>query len=339
VRGLLARLASYWRGLRHSSQLDADMETEMRFHIDMEAQRLMRQHGLDAHEARRQAGIAFGGIEKYRGASHDALGFTWARGVSVDLKLAVRMLVKYRGLTLAGGLALAIAIGIGAGWYDLTGDLLRPVLPLPEGDRIVEIEMRNSLASEDERRVLHDFLAWRRNVRSIEDLGAYRTLERNLILGDARPEPVTVAETTASAFRLVRVPPLVGRPLLDADEEPGAPPVVVLGYQVWQRRFGRRPDAIGRTIQLGRVTTTVVGVMPEGFAFPVNHGLWVPLQLRPSGYAPLEGPAIRVFGAGHHSDAGTRGGVSTNRTRGGSLPPDSRASAPARPGVRRRVSG
>ena len=213
-----------------------------------------------------------------------------------DYKLGVRMLVKYPGLTLAGGLALAIAIGIGAGWYDLMGDLLRPTVPLPQGGRIVEIEMRNPVASGDERRIAHDFLSWRRGLRSVEDLGAYRTLERNLILGDARAEPVKVAETTASAFQLARVPPLLGRPLLEADERPGAPPVVVVGYDVWQRRFDGSPDAIGRTVHVNRTMATVVGVMPEGFAFPINHRLWIPLQLQPSGYAPLEGPAIRVFG-------------------------------------------
>jgi putative ABC transport system permease protein len=69
-----------------------------------------------------------------------------------DYKLGIRMLVKYPGLTIAGGLALAIAIGIGAGWYDLTRDFLRPHLPLPDGDRIVEIEMRNTVASEPESR-------------------------------------------------------------------------------------------------------------------------------------------------------------------------------------------
>ena len=104
-----------------------------------------------------------------------------------------------------------------------------------------------------------------------------------------------VAETTASAFRLARVAPLLGRPLLDADEKPGAPPVVVLGYSVWQRQFGGLTDAIGRNVQLVRTTTTVVGVMPQGFAFPVNHRLWVPLQLNPSGYSPLEGAAILLF--------------------------------------------
>ena len=79
--------------------------------------------------------------------------FRTNRGNSMvqDYKLGVRMLVKYPGLTFAGGLALAIAIGIGAGWYDLSRDLLRPTLPLPDGDRIVEIEMRNSATGEDER--------------------------------------------------------------------------------------------------------------------------------------------------------------------------------------------
>src|SRR5687767_4589766 len=137
-----------------------------------------------------------------------------------DYKLGWRMLLKYPGLTVAGGLALAIAIGIGAGWYDLTGDFLRPRLPLPDGDRIVEIEMRNSAASEDERRLLHDFLGWRRDLQSVQELGAYRTIERNLVLGDAQADPVTGAEITASAFQLVRVPPFVGRPLLASDEQP-----------------------------------------------------------------------------------------------------------------------
>jgi predicted permease len=107
---------------------------------------------------------------------------------------------------------------------------------------------------------------------------------------------VTVAEITASAFRLVQVPPIHGRPLLDADERPGAPPVVVLGYDVWRQWFGGRADAIGNTAQLGRTVATVVGIMPEGFAFPLNHQLWTPLQLRGSGYAPLEGSAVQVFG-------------------------------------------
>jgi predicted permease len=211
-------------------------------------------------------------------------------------KLAWRMLAKYPGLTIAGGLALAIAIGVGAGWYDLSGTLLRPAIPLPGGDRLVEVEMRNPVASADEGRLLHDLGIWRRDARTLVDLGAWRTLDRSWRVGDARAEPVTVAEISASAFRVARLPPILGRTLIEADEQPGAPAVMVIGHSLWQRQFGGREDVIGRTVLLGNTTTTVVGVMPDGFAFPVNHRLWTPLQFRPQDYGPLEGPPVRIFG-------------------------------------------
>src|SRR6185503_4253344 len=140
-----------------------------------------------------------------------------------DFKLAVRMLLKYPGLTIAGGLALAVAIGAGAAWYDLWGKLLAPTIPLTEGDRIVLIETENILTNEGEPRVVRDFLEWRRELQTIEDLGAYRPDTRNLIIGRTAPEPIQIAELTATAFRTARVPPLLGRALLDSDELPGAP--------------------------------------------------------------------------------------------------------------------
>jgi hypothetical protein len=213
-----------------------------------------------------------------------------------DYKLGLRMLVKYPGLTIAGGLALAIAIGIGAGWYDLSRQFLHPAVPLPDGDRLVELDLDNALTGGDEPRLLHDFVAWRGDMRSVEDLGAYRTIERNLTQAGRPPRPVLLAETTASAFLVARVPPILGRTLIDADEQSGAQAVVVLGYDVWQRQFDGRPDLVGQDVQLGQTMATVVGVMPEGFRFPVNHQAWVPLQIRASGYAPLEGGPIRIFG-------------------------------------------
>jgi len=212
-----------------------------------------------------------------------------------DYKLALRMLLKYPGLTIAGGLALAIAIGIGAGWYDLAGKLLSPTIPLPDGDRIVLIETHNTLTNEPEPRVARDFLEWRRDVRTIEDLGAYRTDTRNLIVGTAPPLPILTAELTAAAFRAARVPPLSGRGLLDSDERPGAPSVVVLGYDVWQRALGGRRDAVGSVVKLGSTTATVIGVMPDGFGYPVSHRAWTPLQLGGS-YGALEGGALSVIG-------------------------------------------
>jgi putative ABC transport system permease protein len=240
----------------------------------------------------------------------------------LDIKLGFRMLRRYPGLTVASALALAIAIGIGAGWYDLSGDLFRPRLPLPGGDRIVEIEMRSAVAGEDERRLLHDFLGWRRDLPSVEQLSAYRSVNRNLIMGDAQPEAVTVAEMTASAFELTRVPPILGRLFTAADEHPNAEPVVVIGHNLWQQRFGARTDVIGRSVQFGRTTATIVGVMPEGYAFPVNHRAWMPLRIQPGGYAPLEGVPVRVFGTvapgATQAQLGTEVAALVDRTRASS---------------------
>jgi putative ABC transport system permease protein len=212
-----------------------------------------------------------------------------------DYKLGLRMLLKYPGLTLAGGLALAIAIGVGAVWYDVTGKIMSPSIPLPEGDRLVLIETQNTLTNEPEPRVVRDFLEWRAALRTIEGLGAYRTDTRNLIAENTSPEPIQIAELTAGAFRTARVPPLLGRGLLDSDDTDGSPRVVVLGYDVWQRILGGRQDIVGSRVQLGNTPATVVGVMPEGFAYPVNHDAWTPLSLRAS-YEALEGGAISVTG-------------------------------------------
>src|SRR5688572_11854056 len=212
-----------------------------------------------------------------------------------DYKLGVRMLLKYPGLTMAGGQALAIAIGIGAGWYDLAGKMLWPTIQLPDGDRIVIIETQNALTNQPEFRVTRDFLEWRSEVRSIDGLGAYRTELRNLIVGNTPPVLIRTAALTATAFRTARVTPLIGRGLLDADEKPGAPGVVVLGYDVWQRSFEGRTDVVGSTVKLGSTPVTVVGVMPDGFGYPVSYHAWTSLPLRAS-YGALEGGSIGIIG-------------------------------------------
>ena len=219
----------------------------------------------------------------------------WIDGVSLDLKLGGRMLVKYPGLTLVGGLAMAFAILVGAVIFEVVTMLVYPTLPLPAGERIVQIRNWDVAANRHEPRALHDFIVWRGALRSVTELGAWRDVTRNLIVtaGDARP--VQVAEITASGFRIADGTPLLGRVLVADDERAGAPPVAVLGYDVWRTRFGSDPNVVGRTVQLGSDYATVVGVMREGFAFPVSHELWMPLRTEVDP-APRSGPGITVFG-------------------------------------------
>jgi putative ABC transport system permease protein len=212
----------------------------------------------------------------------------------LDWKLGARLLLKYPGLTIIGGLSLAAAIAIGVVGIELAGELLYKRLPFDDGSRVVRLETQDVAASRVEPRVLHDFAIWRRSLKTVVELGAARVSERNVLTGEGRIEALRVAEITASAFPLTRVPPMLGRALQPTDEVPGAAPVVVLGYDIWQRQFLSDRAIIGRVVTVGRTARAVVGVMPPRFGFPRNQQLWVPLPIQDA--APREGPAVQVFG-------------------------------------------
>jgi predicted permease len=216
-------------------------------------------------------------------------------GISgLDWKLVARMLLRHPALTIIGGLSLAAAIAIGAVGMEVADELLYKRLPFDQGDRVVRLETQDVAVSRMEPRVLHDFAIWRRSLETVTELGAARISDRNVLTGEGRVEALRVAEMTASAFPLTRVPALLGRTLQPADETPDADPVVVLAYDVWQRQFLHDPAIIGRVVTVGRTARTVVGVMPPRFGFPHDQQAWVPLPIEDA--APREGPAVQVFG-------------------------------------------
>ena len=212
----------------------------------------------------------------------------------LDWKLGARLLLKYPALTIIGGLSLAGAIAIGAVGIETADELLYKRLPFEDGDRVVRLETQDTEASRVEPRVLHDFAIWRPSVKTVVELGAARVSERNVLTGEGRVESLRVAEITASAFALTRVSPQLGRPLQPTDELQNAEPVVVLGYDVWQRQFLADPMIIGRVVTVGRTSRTVVGVMPPRFGFPRSEQVWVPFPIQDA--APRQGPAVQVFG-------------------------------------------
>jgi predicted permease len=226
-----------------------------------------------------------------RARGRSRTSFSW-----LDVKLGIRMLVRHPGLTVVGGLAMAFAIWVGAVTFEVVDQIVRPSLPLDEGDRIVGIQNRDAGTTRTSLPFLEDFVTWRADLTSIRELGAFRSVSRNLILGEEGSEPALVAELSAAGFRVARVPPLLGRTLTDADEEPDATPVVVIGYDVWQTRFAGDPGVVGRRVGVGSVTRTVIGVMPEDFAFPLHHGVWIPLARGPVDLQPGEGGRVAVFG-------------------------------------------
>lgn len=274
---------------------ESRIDHEIGFHIEMETERLMREQRLDRGEARRRALATFGGVQQYRETLRDGRGTAWLSGLSLDLRLGFRMLVKYPGLTIVGGLAMAFGIWFGAVTFQMFGIMSSTKLPLPDGDRIVKIQNRDLQLQADEDRVLYDYQRYR-GLRSITDLGAYRDASLNIVGADSTARPAAAAEVTATAFRIAPARPLHGRVLEASDERPGAAPVVLLGYELWRNRFDGNPHVVGRSVRLGSMFATVVGVMPEGYAFPSSHELWVPLRTDISGVEPRRGVAISVFG-------------------------------------------
>lgn len=214
----------------------------------------------------------------------------------LDIKLGARMLWKYPGLSIIGGIAMAVAIAFGTAAFAFFYSYLDSNLPLPEGDRIVALENWNVSVNNEERRAADDLVTWRREMKSVEEIGAFRNIGRNLIVPDRSVEPIRIAEITAAGLGVARTNPLLGRPLLPADERADAEPVLVIGHEVWQSRFGGDPAVVGRTVRIGATAHTIVGVMPAGFAFPMNHSYWTALRVEAAHHAPGTGPAIFIFG-------------------------------------------
>lgn len=281
----------------------AEVEEELAFHLEARVRANM-EHGMNPDEARAAAEARLGNLDGVRRECTDLLRAErreearreWMKVSWLDFKVGFRMLVKYPVLTLVGGMAIAFAIWVGAGTFEFVSQLLFPTLPLDGGDRIVGIDVQDVAGNRTERRVIHDFVTWREELSAVSELGAFREVERNLITGDGRGEPVELAEISAAGFRVARTPPLLGRVLVQSDEEPGATPVAVIGHDVWQNRFAADPEIIGHVIRLGAQQTTIVGVMPEDFGFPVAQHMWVPLRLNPLDYERGGGPSLRVFG-------------------------------------------
>ena len=221
----------------------------------------------------------------------EQLRFSW-----LDFKVGFRMLARYPGLTLVGTVAIAVAIALGVLYFEAVNKWQNPQLPIRDADRVISIRNWDVNAFTPEGRMLHDFAIWREQVKTVDDLGAAILFVRNLATEDGRVETVQGAEVTANAFRLMETAPLLGRALREQDEHPAEPPVVVIGHTLWKARFASDPQIVGRAVKLGTADATIVGVMPEGFGFPVSQRIWVPLRVDGSAIAPRTGPAVSIFG-------------------------------------------
>jgi len=199
-----------------------------------------------------------------------------------DLRYGLRSLLKQPAFTLVAVGTLALAIGGNSAMFTVVNAVLLRPLPYPEPDRIVTLEGINPTRGITQSNVsVPDFADWQSQNQVFEQMAGFVTGGLVLNNGD-ETERVRGAWVTGDFFPLLRSKPLRGRTLQAEDAQPGKEPVTVIGYGLWQRRFGGNPAVIGSQAMISGKSITVVGVMPPEFDYPSQAEAWVPFPLEPS---------------------------------------------------------
>jgi len=198
-----------------------------------------------------------------------------------DLRYSLTIIRKRPMYALVTVLVFAIAIGANATVFGVfNGFFLRP-MPYPDGDRLVMVyDSYPRIGLENAGTAIPDYLERREQAPSLEELAIVRTESKTL--GDGEPQRLLVAYASPSLFEVLRTEPALGRRFTEAEAEEGNGRLVVLSHRLWRDRFGARPDVIGQQIRMDGEPLEVIGVMPEGFAFP-NGGVdaWLPFVISP----------------------------------------------------------
>ena len=212
-----------------------------------------------------------------------------------DLRLAVRLAGRNLWLTGVAVCSLGAAMALVIVGFSLVWPQYLAPLPFEEPSRIVAVRDVDRRTADDAPALAGVLDEWQRRQTSFDHLAAYTSARWEIEDDEGGTRSFRVAAVTASAFDVARVPPTMGRVLEAEDESPGAPPVIVVGQRAWRALLDGSLDAIGRTLEVEGVARVVVGVMPEGYRWPISEDLWIPLDLAAA--AVDDQPAgLRVFG-------------------------------------------
>lgn len=272
LKQLLARFRAFFRG----SDLDRDFAAEMAAHLEMAAEENIRK-GMTPLEARRQAALRLGGATSLQAQHRETRGFRFLDDLVQDLRFASRLMIKDRWLSAAAIAAIALGIGANTVGFTIVNAAFLRGFPFDEADRLRAISWRPDAGFRRPASV-PDLEDWRAQSRSFSGIAAYTFGAINISDDHAAPEQTQGAWVTANHFDVLRQRPVVGRAFVAGDEQRGAEPVVIIGYEIWKHRFDLDPQIIGRTLRVNGRPSTIIGVMPERMKFPDNAGseLWLP---------------------------------------------------------------
>lgn len=273
-------LLAYFRSVttkffRHS-QTEHEMDEELRSHIQLRADDLERS-GIPRAEAERRARIEFGGYERYKEESHEALGGNFVETLLQDVRFSLRLLRKSPGFTAVAILTLALAIGANAVVFAVLNALILRPVNVPQAQSLYAIERGSDKAINQS---YPDYLDLRDHNRSFDGLTAYNVTSVGLDTGN-NPSSAWIFEVTGNYFDVLRIQPYLGRFFHASDEHgPNSAPYIVLTYAYWHSQFQDDRGVIGRIVQLNKHPFTILGVAPPGFSGTLlflSPDFWVPI--------------------------------------------------------------
>lgn len=292
---LLSELRHRWRALVHRRDVEAELDAELRFHLEEEAAKLGTR-GLTPETARRVAGAAFGATEAIKDDVRDVRGTIWLEQTWADLRHAARGMVAHRAFAIGVVATLALGIGVNVTVFGIVDRLLfRMPLGLQHADRVHRVHFswtRDGQRRSERHAQFPRFLDLARDTRSFEHVAAFQV--RRAALGerdDTRQDVVAVVSSGLLDF--FEAPPALGRWFSPAEDvPPTGTPVAVLGHAYWLSQYGGRADVLGTPLRIDRMTATIIGVAPPGFTGLSDDrppAVFVPMSAfahaaRPTGY-------------------------------------------------------
>ncbi len=269
-----------WFSWRRAGQ---DTNEEIAVHLQLLTERFVRQ-GMTEEEAKYAARQQFGGATKLKQELHESSGFWRFETLLQDLRYAVRSLRKAPTFTLAAVGALALGIGANTAIFSVVNEVLLKPLTYPDPSRIVLFFIRTPQGPSYGGSAAK-FNIWRQQRAVFQDVAAYEYRGSNLnITGGAFPEQIHGIHVSADYFHLLGAPIIQGRPFTAQEDQPNGGHVVVLSYEIWQRRFGGAGNVVGKTISLSGTPYTVVGITGRTFNTELDSppDIFLPFQIDPA---------------------------------------------------------
>jgi len=269
LRQFLARLRALLRG----ADFDRDFAQELQSHLDMLTEDNLGK-GLEPAEARRQAALKLGTLSSLQSRHRDVRGFRVLEDLAQDLRFAGRLMLKERWFSAAAILAIALGIGANTVGFSIIDAAFFRGFNFERAEELHAISWQPTRGRRLQSSIL-DLEDWR-SASSFDSVAAWGFGAINISDDHASPEQTQGSRVTANLFSVLRQPALLGRTFVAGEDQRGAEPVVIIGFDIWTNRFAQDANVVGRTIRINGNPATIVGVMPEGMKFPDNSELWVP---------------------------------------------------------------